>query len=116
MMLLSFIILGHPDWEKGNIKIYDICKPNEIEETRQHMKNLVMEGWLPITDQNIEILTEKKDVSPKSIINQKSADAGLTIIGFREETLKHQKKVLFSGYDELGNILFVSSHSQKVIE
>ena len=42
--------------------------------------------------------------------------AGLTIIGFHAELLKHEGAKIFQGYDEVGNILFVNSHSQKEIQ
>lgn len=116
MILLSFIIAGHPKWKKSNIKIFNICKEEEVHQVRQHMHNLVITGRLPITAKNIEIITQKEDVSPKSIITSHSANAGLTIIGFREEMLKHEGEKVFHGYDELGNILFVNSHNKKEIE
>ncbi|MBN2519033.1 MAG: amino acid permease [Bacteroidales bacterium] len=116
MILLSFIILGHPDWKKGNIKIFDICKESEIKEVRHRMSDLLESGRLPITTQNIEIITQEENVSPKAIINKYSSDAGLTIIGFREESLKHEGIKLFDGYDGLGNVLFVNSCNKKIIE
>ena len=59
----------------------------------------------------------KKDVnkSTKSVIIESSKDAGLTLIGFRSEQLKHDGKKLFEGYDEMGDILFVNAHDQKEI-
>lgn len=116
MILLSFIILGHPDWKKGNIKIFDICKENEYEAVKEKMNELVTSGRLPITAQNIEILVLKDDLHPKSVINQYSADAGLTIIGFRDASIKHAEEKLFEGYDEIGSILFVNSFNKKIIE
>ncbi len=116
LLLLSFIILGHPDWKKAGIKIFEIVQPNDIDNAKQRMKDLVIKGRLPINENNIEIIPHKEEVSPKSLINEKSKDAGFTLIGFREESLKHEKEKLFSGYDELGNILFVYSHNQKTIE
>ncbi len=116
MIMLSFIILGHPDWHKAGIKIFDICKPEEIETSRKNMEELLQAGRLPITMNNVEIIVERPDVSPKKIINESSADAGLTLIGFLEDTLKHNKTEIFSGYDDMGTILFVNSQSIKVIE
>lgn len=116
MILLSFIILGHPEWKKGNIKIFDICKEEEKDSVWARLNDLVVSGRLPITAQNIEIIMQKDDVSPKSIINHYSADAGLTIIGFSEDSLNHKEHNIFRGYEELGNILFVHSHNKKVIE
>ncbi len=116
MILLSFIILGHPDWKKGNIKIFDICKKEEVSEVRKKLNDLVVSGRLPITPKNIEIIVQNPNVSPKAIINEYSSDAGLTIIGFRDEKLNREEDNIFSGYDELGNILFIHSHDKKVID
>ncbi|HCC71295.1 MAG TPA: amino acid permease [Bacteroidales bacterium] len=115
MILLSFIISGHPDWKKTHIKIFDICKPEQYNEMLENNKKLIKEGRLPITEKNIEIIIEEPDVNPKDLIIERSKDAALTLIGFRGESLRHDEELL-SGYDELGTILFVNSHNQKTIE
>ena len=115
MILLSFIISGHPDWKKSKIKIFDICKQEQYYEIMENNKKLIKEGRLPITEKNIEILIEQPDINPKQLIIEKSKDAALVLIGFRSESLKHEEDV-FSGYDEMGTILFVNSHNQKMIE
>ncbi len=116
MILISFIISGHPDWARGNISIFHICKQEELKETKQKMNDLVISGRLPISTQNIEIIIQKEEVSPKTLINEYSAEAGLTILGFRTETINHSREIIFSGYDDLGSILFVNAHSRKVID
>ncbi|MBN2350820.1 MAG: amino acid permease [Bacteroidales bacterium] len=116
MILLSFIISGYPDWKKSNIKIFEVCKPEKEEETKTLMKNLVISGRLPVTFNNIEIIAEKDDTNIRSLINSRSGDAGLTLIGFRGDHLKHEGAKIFSGYTNLGTILFVNSHTQKEIE
>lgn len=116
MILLSFIILGHPDWKKAHIHIFDICHPNEEEQSRQKMNELLLTGRLPITSKNIRTITQESNVSTKSLINKYSEEAGLTLIGVREENIKHQKENVFTGYDQLGTTLFVHSKEQKSIE
>jgi len=116
MIMLSFIILGHPDWHRANIKIFETCKPEKVPETQQRMEELVQTGRLPITAKNIEIIPEAEHVNIKSLINQKSSDAGLVILGFREEQVKHDGEKIFEGYDDLGTVLFVNSNNQKAIE
>ncbi|MBI9034308.1 MAG: amino acid permease [Bacteroidales bacterium] len=116
LILLSFIIAGHPDWNKSEIKIFDICKEGEIDQTKEKMINLVQTGRLPITINNIEIITMKEDRSIKSMINERSADSGLVLLGFHESALKHEKQALFDGYDDLSHILFLNSHNEKLIE
>ncbi|BAX79819.1 APC family permease [Labilibaculum antarcticum] len=116
MILLSFIIAGHSDWKKADIKIFNICKKEQANETRKQLDELVVSGRLPITTSNIEIIHEQENVAAKEVINKRSADAGLTIVGFRGEALKHEKEELFKGYDSLGNVLFINANSQKTIE
>jgi amino acid transporter len=116
MILLSYIFLGHPDWQKSNITIFEICKASKEEETRTNLTELVKKGRIPISPNNIEIISKDEDVSSKLIINEHSSEAGITIIGFRPEHLEIYGLDLFKGYDELGDILFVNAHKAKEIE
>jgi len=116
LILLSFIISGHPDWKKSEIKIFDICKPEDEAEVRKEMEHLVTSGRLPITTANIEVIARKPDVPAKTLVNLKSYDAGLTMIGFRKESLKHSGSNLFKGYESLGTVLFVNAHKIRNIE
>jgi len=113
MILLSFIILGHKDWRKSNIKIFDICKSGEEANTRQALEKLVISGRLPITIKNIEIISSQEEKGIKTLVNERSYDAGLCIIGFREDSLKNKQEDLFLGYDKVGHILFVNSYAHK---
>ena len=115
LILLSFIISGHPDWRKSNIKIFEICKPNQYNETKTALSELVRAGRLPITEKNIEILMEEPGKTTKTLINEKSSFAALTMIGFRAEGLKHDGEQAFTGFDDVGTILFVNSTNQKEI-
>jgi hypothetical protein len=115
MILLSYIISGHPDWRKGDIKIFDICKEDELDQTRENLLELVKTGRIPITEKNIQIIKKDENVSSKVLINEHSSDAGLTIIGFRAEHIKHFGADLFMGYEIVGDMLFVNSHRQKDI-
>ena len=116
MIILSFILLGHPDWKKSDIKIFDICKQDEIVEVKKRMNELIEKGRLPITSQNIKILVEEEGKSYKSIINTNSATAGLTIMGFHEDSIRNLNTSIFEGYDDLGDVLFVNSLQNKQIE
>lgn len=115
MILLSFIILGHPEWKKSNINIFSICDASKVNTEKTNLEEMVVSGRLPISSKNINIIPLQENVSTKNIINQHSKYAGLTIIGFLEETLKHENESLFTGYDKIGSILFVNAHDQKDI-
>ena len=115
MILISYIILLHPDWKKSHIKIFNISKPDQIIRAREELENLVQKGRLHISTKNIEIIKQDENISPKQLIIEKSAQAGLTIIGFRGEQVKHDKDKVFLGYKGMGNILFVNARNHKDI-
>lgn len=113
MILMGYIILGHPDWEKGRIKVFYLSGKDEIEKNRDNLINLINEGRIPISKNDIENVHTDYSENTKEIINKKSKDAGLTLIGFRSELLKHEGKNLFMGYEDLGDTLFVNTLHQK---
>ena len=51
----------------------------------------------------------------KEEISNTSIDADLTIIGFNSVKIMASGYDVFTGYDKLGNILFVSSNKEKEI-
>jgi len=115
MILLSYIILGHPNWKNGFIKIFSVCRSGGRDEEMNKLKTLVLEGRLPITEQNIEVIESHEGMSFKNLVNEYSSDCGLTIIGFKEEYLKGEKEDFFDGYSRVGDILFVDAQGIKEI-
>jgi len=116
MILLSYIITAHPDWRKGKIKIFSIVEKDDAVRIKEEMYRMMETGRIPVSRTNIEMIPYDENVSSKKIINQYSATAGLTLIGFNAERLRHSGPEVFSGYDELGNVLFVNASNPKDIQ
>ncbi|MFY0598880.1 MAG: amino acid permease [Cyclobacteriaceae bacterium] len=115
MILLAYVIAGHPDWKKVQIKIFAILPESEINQENARIMKLIDDGRLPIAERNVNFITQKEGTSNREIINAKSKDADLTIIGFKSETIKQLGKKAFEGYDNIGNILFINSINEKEI-
>ena len=115
MILMGYIILGHPEWKKGNIKILSIAKKESIREQKNRLTRLIEAGRLPISVNNIELIPQEEEMDTKSVINSHSKDADLTIVGFRSEVVKRKGKEIFTGYEGVGNILFVNTNKEKDI-
>lgn len=115
MILLSYIISAYPAWEKTRISIFNIVKNQDREQARNEILSIVEEGRLPISTKNIETIVIPEDQTLRELIEEKSNEAGLVILGFLEEQVKHDGKDVFMGYDGLGDILFVNSRSEKTI-
>ncbi|MBS3807250.1 MAG: hypothetical protein KGY60_07085 [Bacteroidales bacterium] len=70
---------------------------------------------MPISLKNIEFIQLDEETSPRDIINVKSTRAGLTMIGFLNDQLKHEGEKIFHGYDKLGDVLFINARQEKSI-
>ena len=116
MILLAYIILGHPEWRKGYIKIFALYPQNKIDDEREKLLALIKSGRLPISPENVEIIPLETKKGVKDIICKSSVDADLTITGFLGDNITIEDIEIFTGFnDNLANILFVNSNKEKVI-
>lgn len=116
MILLSYIILGHPEWKHGEIKIFASFPKEDILKEQENLIQLTSSGRLPISANNIRVIPLIEGKTKLDLINEYSSGADLTLIGFHESTIKTDKAIeAFEGYDKLGNILFVNTLTSKFI-
>ena len=113
MILLGYIILGHPDWKNAEIKIFSMYQEGEYGQMSAQLQELVTAGRLPISLNNIQLIRQQKGVNYKGIIDEYSEDADLTIIGFDDDEIADDGVQTFEGYKNLGNILFVNANDYK---
>ncbi|MFA9392338.1 MAG: amino acid permease [Prolixibacteraceae bacterium] len=114
MILLAYILVGHPDWKKGFIKIFSLSPKNEMEIRHEKITKLIREGRIPISPNNVEMISFDPSQDRKEVITTHSIDADLTLIGFTAETIQNGIEA-FKGYEDLSNILFVSANKAKVL-
>ena len=116
MILVAYIISGHRDWKRAQIRIYTIAPDTEVTKVRDRLEQMIQAGQLPISGHNLKVIPRSEDKDTRALINTTSKDADLTLIGFREEAVRRRGEALFQGYDELGNILFVGAAEDKMIK
>ena len=112
MILLAYIMTGHPDWEDAEIRLFAVFEESKLAEEEQAMYDLIETGQLPISRNNIEVLCRQDNTDSRSVIARKSGDADLVILGFRDEAIKRLKGELFAGYEGIGNVLFVNASEE----
>lgn len=115
MILLGYIIIAHPEWKSSHIKLFIITARGESEEVKEDLTDRIAEGRLPITLTNIEFVSLTSGESVSDAITERSRLAGLTIIGFREEILRHEPKEFFAEFSGLGDVLYVNAAVSKEI-
>ena len=69
-------------------------------------------GFLSLPVNNIEIFKHDKNPDPVAIINERSKEAGLTIVGLNEDELKLEKNI-FERFNIIGDLLFVDAKDLK---
>ena len=115
MILLGYIIMAHPDWKRSYIKIFDICSEERSKDVKRELTELIATGRLPITLNNIEIIVLSESQNIGEVVAAQSQNAGLTIIGFNEDTMEQGNIEYFSQFDSIGDVLFVNAMQSKKI-
>ena len=115
MILLGYIILGHPEWSDCEISINAIVREDQLEEQKKYLLGLTTSGRLPISSKNINVIVQEEDRNSKEIVCERSKEADLILLGFRSEAIKRKGEEVFLGYEGLGNILFVHAVNEKEI-
>ncbi len=115
MILLGYIILGHPEWHHCQISINAVVRKNQLEEQKDYLLGLTTSGRLPISSKNINLIIQEEGSNIKEIVCQRSSEADLILLGFRGESIKKKGEEVFQGYEGLGSILFVHAVSEKEI-
>jgi amino acid transporter len=109
MILLAYIMTGHPDWADAEIKLFAVFEESKLADEEERMYDLIETGQLPISRSNVNVFCREDDTDSRGVIARKSGEADLVILGFRDEALKRMKGELFAGYEAIGNVLFVNA-------
>lgn len=111
MILLAYILLGHPNWGKGIIKIFAQVESEEEENRKDLLNQLIKSGRLPISPTNIQIVFDDKNKTRNKLLSKYSAEADLILLGFNSHNLQLNNFVDFD--HDLANILFVNAMNEK---
>jgi len=115
IVLLGYILLGHPDWKEAHIKVLSIYNSKRLKHKQERIQEMIRSGRLPIAPQNIELIENLNDRPFKDIINERSNEADLSIIGFTDSDIEDKNSDIFESYDNLGTVLFVNAADTKDI-
>ena len=116
MILLSYILVGHPDWSQAEIRVFVALPREQVEERREEFKHLMAEGRLPVSEKNIRFLPTNNVESFRRLVARYSYNADLTVVGFDMEGLAERKEQVFLNHPDLGDVLFVHTPREITME
>jgi amino acid transporter len=116
MILLAYILLGHPDWAGAEISIKAAFPHGEVEQQTGRLNQMIVEGRLPIAAKNLQIIPTDDRVDFNGLVERASHGADLVILGFTEDRLREKGAELLHRHPGLQDVLFVSAEETIFIE
>ncbi len=116
MIVLSYILLGHRDWRRSEIRILAAFPQSAASGEQTRLKEMITSGRLPVSEKNIEVIATDERSDFAQLVRDKSVDADLVILGFTAERLRQKGFELLLRHPELSDVLFVSAQERVAIE
>lgn len=107
MIVLAYIIIGHPDWKGAEVQLFATFKPEKLEEERNKLEQLVSQGQILISTKNISIVPLDTDVPFDEFVSDHSENADLVITGFSFKKMQADHGRFLNGFEKIKDILFV---------
>ena len=116
MILLSYILLGHKDWEGAEVRIFAAYPRAEVRERREEINEMISEGRLLISEKNVLVIPTNEAIDFERLVEARSSEADLVMIGFEGSRLRLKGGEVFMGFPELRDVLFVSAEETIFID
>ena len=117
MLLLAYIIVGHPDWKRAEIRLFVCSDSTDAEQEANKLSALMQEGRLPISMQNVTSVSYKGKASLENEVSLRSNQADLTIVGLTSENIDaNGLEQTLRAYEGANDVLFVHSIEQILID
>lgn len=116
MILLAYIIQSHDEWSEASISVFFIHQGDDDEQAKE-IELQILEGRMPIAEQNIEFVHTLSEEDVEQVIVNRSGGADLVIMGFIDaDRAEDNHGELFEKFDGLGETMFVHSNDAKIIK
>ena len=112
MILLAYIIVGHPDWTGAEIKIFPCYPAESMDQELEKLNEMITQGRLPIARHNLTPVPLRDDSSIERAVEKHSSETDLAIMGFRYASLANQPRECLLCHPGLSEVLFVSANEQ----
>ena len=117
MMLLAYIIVGHPEWRRAQIRLFACFGSGETVQEVDRLSRLMTEGRLQISHQNVTTLECRIGESLEREVARHSASADLVIAGLEASNLNPEAaREALMRYQGANDVLFVHSSEQISID
>jgi hypothetical protein len=113
MILLAYILIGHPEWKDCQIRVFDVVEQGSANTT-DGLEELIATGRLPISANNIQKVTKPESKNFSEVVCAGSVDADLIILGLSLKKMRKDNGAFMAGFTCTQDMLFVRA-GQKIL-
>lgn len=114
-IVLSYIIVGHPEWKGSEINLFVAFNEDEVEKEVSQLNEMIARGRIPISRKNVRQVPVTGSDAFDGLVSKHSRDADLVITGFSLDRLKEDGGEFFKGFEKVSDILFVRAGQEILI-
>ena len=117
MLLLAYILVGHPEWKRAKIRLFACSDSWDTELDADQLSTVIKEGRLPISMQNVTSVSYDSAEELEEEVEKRSTQADLVITGLTTEDLNSgDLDHVLQRYQGVNDVLFVHSIEQIAID
>ena len=117
MLMLAYIIVGHPEWQTAEIRVFACVGDDGNERASTQLSALIDQGRLPIARKNIQTLPVQSQALIEPEVALRSSDADLVIAGVSAAQLQSDGFAdLLQSHKAANDIMFVHAVEQISID
>ena len=117
MLMLAYIIVGHPEWRTAEIRVFACVGTDADEDNANELSTLIDQGRLPISRKNIQTLPVQSRTRIESEVTYRSSDADLVIAGISADQMDEGSfGDVLQSFAAVNDILFVHAVEKIAID
>ena len=117
MLMLAYIIVGHPEWKRAEIQLFACFDSVDAEREADRLSTWMREGRLPISAQNVTSVSCSNGDALEEEVSYHSSQADLVIAGVTAESLEPEVVTqTLRRYAGANDVLFVHSIQRIAID
>ncbi len=109
MILLAYIILGHPEWAAAEIRIFACYPADQTQGQLDLLNKFVTEGRLPISPKNLTAVPYDDKTGFSRTVQRRSTEADLVMLGLTWTEISGELAADLAAHPDLNEVLFVYS-------
>ncbi len=107
MVLLGYILVGHPEWKGAEIELFAAFPEEEIADGIARLNRLIDQDRIPISRNKVRWVPVRQGQRFDDVVVERSVDADLVITGLSLSKMESDGGAFLTGFDGIEDLLFV---------